>query len=643
MADVSGKNFVSLLLNTKTRTLVVVVGFILVGGLVLALMSGSKTSSKDQIPESRTVAVPTDVRSTPGANISQSHRELLEEANKAGSAKADKTGKTFIPTITGNANYFQDNNIQSEVADGFNVNPKCTAAEVSKLRQAGEDTLTIIKELKSDGCTSDEIARLFSAKDIAAALLADTCLSAKDCDVDAVKRMRDNNKLSINEITAKMLAGGCEPSAIAKAEKAAGYSLNDIAKSMRAAKLDASTVAKALMDAGFSKAEIIPALSNAGYSPLEIANASTVMDKLAPDADNDRKMRDDDLARREAALREAQQLAVYGQQRKDVITQMVSAMDSQANDDVSTWNKLPVQNFVKGEWSDVNGKMQSSDYIDQSRASGRSTPEAKVLLKAGSILFAVLETAVNSDEPGPILATIVSDALKGSKLIGSMKANYDAGQITLSFDTISMPGAPSSMRISAVAIDPDTARTALASDVDNHYIWRWGSFLAASFVTGYASALASAGTTTTTSINPLGGSTTTSSAPSNVSSSAAVYQGLATTGSKFGDVASRQFDMKPTITIDQGTSLGIFLTADLKEDFGANVGTPLETTSNPSKSPIAAQATNAAVNASNPSNPSNPSNVNLTPAQAALLINALTNANKPVDNTTTNSGDKANG
>ena len=646
----SGKNFVSLLLNTKTRTLVIVVGTILVGGIVIALFSGSRGASKNKIPESRTVAVPSDVKSTPGADISQKHRELLEEANKAGAAKAAKAGGTFLPTITGNGGYFQDNNIQSEVTDGFNINSKCTASAVSKLRKEGKDTLTIIKDLKETGCSADEIARLFNAADIAAALLAseDCAVPGKICDVEAVKKMKADH-MSINDITLKMVKAGCEPTAIAKAEKAAGYSLNEIASSMRAAKIDASAAATALMNAGFSKAAIIPALSAAGYTPLEIANASSAMDKLSPDnAEVERKLRDDDTTRREAALREAQQLAVYGQQRKDVITQMVAAMDSKANEAISGWSKLPAQAFVAGAWSEENSKLQSKDYIEANNKPQTNINEPNVLLRAGTILFAVLETAVNSDEPGPILATIVSDALKGAKLIGSMKANYDAGQISLTFETLSMPGAPSSMRISAVAIDPDTARTALATDVDNHYIWRWGSLLASSFVTGYSSALATAGQTSTSSPSLLGGTTTTTTNPATVSNKAAIYQGLATTGSKFSSVAANEFNKKPTITIDQGTSIGVFLTADLKEDFSNDSSVPVETHSSPSKSPVAMQAMNTAATTANTnavtSNPSN-NNVVLTPAQAAVLVNALSAnaaANQP-SGTTNNSGDKANG
>jgi type IV secretory pathway VirB10-like protein len=643
----SGKDFISLLLNTKTRTLVLVVSSVLVVGVIIALTSGSKNTPKEKIPESRTVSVPTDIRSTPGANVSQKHRELLEEANKDGAAKAAKDGKTFLPVITGGKNSFQDNNLQSALAGDF-TNSKCSPKAVADLRKAGKDTLAIIKDLKTAGCSADEIARLFNAADIAAALLAaDDCFvedKFKACGADAVKKMKAEN-IAINEITKKLVALGCEPAAIAKSERAAGFTLNEIATSMKAANLDATTVAKALLDAGFSKAAIIPALSAAGYSPLEIANASNALDKIInaeglseserkmredDAAGLARKMREDDVARREAALREAQQLAVYGQQRKEVITQMGAAMDGKANEAITAWGKPPVQALVSGMWAEENSKRQAG--FDNTTSTGQKS-QARVLLKAGTILFAVLETAINSDEPGPVLATIVSESLKGAKIMGSMRSNFEAGRITLTFDTLSIPDAPTSMRFSAIGIDPDTARTALATDVDNHYIWRWGALLTSSFVTGYSSAIASAGTTSTATTNPLGGNTTTTTTPPVIDNKKAIFQGIANTGSKFSAVAAKEFDKNPTITIEQGTSIGIFLTADLKDDAGTD-NTPSTPQNNVAPAAAAAITQQAVTQAASVQNTSN--------LAAALATAIAANAGK-TETTKSNSGDKVNG
>ena len=74
-----------------------------------------------------------------------------------------------------------------------------------------------------------------------------------------------------------------------------------------------------------------------------------------------------------------------------------------------------------------------------------------------------MDTSVNSDEQGPVLATIVSGKLKGAKLIGSFSGpSQNSDKITLSFNTMTIPGGSGSISINAYAIDPNTARTALA-------------------------------------------------------------------------------------------------------------------------------------------------------------------------------------
>ena len=59
-----------------------------------------------------------------------------------------------------------------------------------------------------------------------------------------------------------------------------------------------------------------------------------------------------------------------------------------------------------------------------------------------------------------------------------------------------MPEWPSSMPVTAFAIDPDTARTVMASSVDNHYMLKYGTD-GNFFLTGYSNSITQAGTSTT--------------------------------------------------------------------------------------------------------------------------------------------------
>lgn len=124
---------------------------------------------------------------------------------------------------------------------------------------------------------------------------------------------------------------------------------------------------------------------------------------------------------------------------------------------------------------------------------GGSTAGGASFVRAGTIIPAVLMTSVNSDVPGPVVAQIVSGPLNGARVLGRFQATEK--HVVIQFDTISMPGQNKSFNVSAYAVN-DNLGVGLATDVDNHYLRRYGLLLAAGFLEGYSNAVARAGTTT---------------------------------------------------------------------------------------------------------------------------------------------------
>ncbi len=183
---------------------------------------------------------------------------------------------------------------------------------------------------------------------------------------------------------------------------------------------------------------------------------------------------------------------------------------------------------------------------------------APPLIKAGSVVFAVLQTAVNTDEPGPIMATIETGKFRGGKLLGSIQKNgkYAKGA-GLKFTMMTLPQYNSSLSISAFAIDPDTARTALASDVDHHYMLRYGTLFASSFLGGLSDALEVSGNTTVTPST--GGST---SFHDEFSSKETALYALGNAGNEFSDKVDFS-DRPTTIQIYAGTGIGVLFMQDL--------------------------------------------------------------------------------
>jgi intracellular multiplication protein IcmE len=111
--------------------------------------------------------------------------------------------------------------------------------------------------------------------------------------------------------------------------------------------------------------------------------------------------------------------------------------------------------------------------------------------------------------------------------------------------------------INAVAINPDTASTALASKVDHHYLVRWGSLFAANFISGYAKAVSQSGSTV---MNNTG---TTTTSKGNYSPTDKMLMGFGKIGDKMSQVAGKWVDKPPTVSIDAGVGLGILFLDDV--------------------------------------------------------------------------------
>ncbi len=252
-----------------------------------------------------------------------------------------------------------------------------------------------------------------------------------------------------------------------------------------------------------------------------------------------------------------QELAARQQKARQVETQIQSAMQGQLSQLMVSWTPPTQQYAISGAAPDAaavanGGAAAPSASGDKAAAAALAPP----LVKAGTVLLAVIDTAINTDEPGPVMATITSEGkLKGAKLLGKVTAQGQKALIA--FNTINLPGANASTSIDTVAIDPDTARTALSSDTDNHYLLRYGTLFASSFLTGYSSALTQSGSTTTTSLY----GTTTTTPPLDAKQKAIVA--LGSVGQQYSQIMGGVFNTPPTVKIYAGTGIGLLFLSDM--------------------------------------------------------------------------------
>lgn len=252
-----------------------------------------------------------------------------------------------------------------------------------------------------------------------------------------------------------------------------------------------------------------------------------------------------------AAMQQRQERMLAQEQRKQAEQMLQQGMITQAQSLISAWTPPPKQALVAG--------MPDKDILSSLEGKGASASDSAQapIAKAGSITFGVLDTSINSDYKGtPILATIVQGPLQGGRLLGVFKLQEN--RVMLSFTTLSLPNYNSSIPVNMLAIDPETARTVLASHVDYHYLLRYGTLFASSFLSGIAGAITTSGSSTTTSAT----AGTTTSFPS-LGTKDKLLVALGAVGTAFGSEVGKWVNTPPTVTLNSGTGLGLLFMTDL--------------------------------------------------------------------------------
>lgn len=267
---------------------------------------------------------------------------------------------------------------------------------------------------------------------------------------------------------------------------------------------------------------------------------------------------------------EARAQAEAEQARQQRIANIESAMSAQAQQLVTAWQIPPMQHkggVLEEREKERDRKAAQGAPTGPPPTSSTTTTTTTMesgppLIKMGTILFAVLDTGVNSDYPDtPVMATIVSGAFKGAKLMGKVQTKLGPNQdkVSLTFTMMDMQSWPKTKSVNAFAIDPDTARTVMASGVDNHYMERYGATMATSFLQGYSTAIMQAGSTATTGVFG-----TTSTFP-NLSPASKFAVGLGQIGTTIGKNVQKQMDRPITVTVDAGVGLGILFMGDVTQ------------------------------------------------------------------------------
>jgi type IV secretory pathway VirB10-like protein len=96
----------------------------------------------------------------------------------------------------------------------------------------------------------------------------------------------------------------------------------------------------------------------------------------------------------------------------------------------------------------------------------------------------------------------------------------------------------------------------MASEVNYHYMQRFGAIMATSFLQGYATGVTNEGTSTT-------GIFGTSTSHPSLSPANKIMVGLGQVGQTLGSVTQNYINIPPTVKVDSGVSLGILFMSDV--------------------------------------------------------------------------------
>lgn len=251
------------------------------------------------------------------------------------------------------------------------------------------------------------------------------------------------------------------------------------------------------------------------------------------------------------------------QLRQQRVQQLQEAMSGQAQTLIAAWQPPKMEHKAgtpptptKSD-SGSGGKKSAGDGDGKTNAAASGDDDARPLIKSGTIYFAVLDTAVDSDYPDtPVLVTIVDGPFKGAKLLGRVTLAEGKDRVSLNFNMMDMESWPKTKAVTAFAIDPDTARTVMASSVDHHYLMRYGSLFASSFLQGYAQGVQNAGTSTT-------GIFGTSTQNPKLSFGNNLAVALGQVGTTFNGVVQGYVNTPTTVKVNAGVGLGILFMADV--------------------------------------------------------------------------------
>ena len=189
-------------------------------------------------------------------------------------------------------------------------------------------------------------------------------------------------------------------------------------------------------------------------------------------------------------------------------------------------------------------------------------------MKPGDLLYAVIDTGVNSDVPSAVMATVASGKYKNARMLGKFQRFEE--RLVLAFTRVILPDG-SDVQIEGYAVDPATSEASVATSVDTHFFSRWGGLVASAFLEGLSNAKKYSGAQSTVYGGYGGGmnnQATDQMVWNTYSPTDQAWIAAGKVGEKAGKIFEKNFDRPPTVYLESGAAVGI-LVLNVKAQQGA--------------------------------------------------------------------------
>ena len=203
---------------------------------------------------------------------------------------------------------------------------------------------------------------------------------------------------------------------------------------------------------------------------------------------------------------------------------------------------------------DFSKEVATTETPQEAQARETEKPVIQPELKPGDLLYAIIDTGVNSDVPSAVMATVAQGKYRDARLLGGFQRHDE--RIVLAFNRAILPSGQT-FQLEAYAVDPDTSEASVASSVDTHFFSRWGGLIASAFLEGLGSAKRYSGSTST--VYGYGNGTSDQMIWNNYSPEDQAWIAAGKVGEKASKIFEKNFDRPPTVHLESGTAVGILI------------------------------------------------------------------------------------